>query len=122
MPNNLRQALLARNRGSRTGAGGLTSYMPVAITETFAQLMARLSGEKPGVEQAHNALLAERYDLSDRPAQGVTMDRTCISAPKEDPTSKLAQSIERFLAHAEDFPRVSINDHPANALQPPQTG
>ena len=33
------------------------------------------SAAKPGVEQEHNALLNERYDLSDRPAQGVTIDR-----------------------------------------------
>ena len=62
--------------GPGQGPRGLTSYMPVAITEGFAALMARLSAEKPGAEQAHNALLSERYDLSDRPAQGVTMDRT----------------------------------------------
>ena len=67
---------LMGTEGLDQGPRGLTSYMPVAITETFASLMARLSGEKPAVEQAHNALLSERYDLSDRPAQGVTMDRT----------------------------------------------
>jgi hypothetical protein len=49
--------------------------MPVASTETFAQLFARLTAAKPRVEQEHMALLNERYDLSDRPAQGVTMDR-----------------------------------------------
>ncbi|MBV8120701.1 MAG: cytochrome B6, partial [Alphaproteobacteria bacterium] len=49
--------------------------MPVDITESFASLKARLSAAKPGVEQQHNALLDERYDLSDRPAPGVTMDR-----------------------------------------------
>jgi cytochrome c peroxidase len=38
--------------------------------------MARLSGEKPEVEREHIALLNERYDLSNRPASGVTMDRT----------------------------------------------
>ena len=54
---------------------GQTSYMPVDIKESFAALKARLSGEKAGAEQAHNAVLNERYDLSDRPAQGVTMDR-----------------------------------------------
>ena len=52
--------------GLNQGPRGLTSYMPVAITESFASLMARLSAEKPAVEQAHNALLGERYDLSDR--------------------------------------------------------
>jgi cytochrome c peroxidase len=55
---------------------GQSSYMPVDIKESFASLMARLSGEKAGVEQEHNAVLNDRYDLSDRPAQGVTMDRS----------------------------------------------
>src|SRR6201994_1072516 len=67
---------LLGNGGVDRGPRGLTSYMPVAIIESFASLMARLAGEKPGVEQAHNAVLSERYDLSDRPTQGVTMDRT----------------------------------------------
>ena len=67
---------LMGTEGLDQGPRGLTSYMPVAITETFASLMARLSGEKPAVEQAHSTLLNERYDLSDRPAQGVSMDRT----------------------------------------------
>jgi cytochrome c peroxidase len=66
---------LMGTEGYYQGPRGLTSYMPVAITESFASLMARLSAEKPGVEQEHSALLNERYDLSDRPAQGVTMDR-----------------------------------------------
>jgi cytochrome c peroxidase len=54
---------------------GQSSYMPVDIKEPFATLMTRLSGEKAGAEQEHNAVLNDRYDLSDRPAQGVTMDR-----------------------------------------------
>ncbi|HEY1433667.1 MAG TPA: hypothetical protein VGF39_18855, partial [Stellaceae bacterium] len=60
---------------AQQGERGQSSYMPVDITESFASLMARLSAAKPGVEQEHNALLNERYDLSDRPAQGVVMDR-----------------------------------------------
>ena len=66
---------LMGSEGLNQGPRGLTSYMPVAITESFASLMARLSAEKPAVEQAHSALLNERYDLSNRPAQGVTMDQ-----------------------------------------------
>ena len=54
---------------------GQSSYMPVDITELFASIRARLSAAKPAVEQEHNALLNERYDLSNRPAPGVTMDR-----------------------------------------------
>jgi cytochrome c peroxidase len=67
---------LMGTEGYYQGPRGLTSNMPVAITEPFASVMARLSAEKPAVEQEHNALILERYDLSDRPAQGVTMDRT----------------------------------------------
>jgi cytochrome c peroxidase len=60
---------------AQQGERGQSSYMPVEITEPFASLMARLAAAKAGVEQEHNALLNERYDLSNRPAQGVTMDR-----------------------------------------------
>jgi cytochrome c peroxidase len=54
---------------------GQTSYMKVDITEPFSAFMARMVAAKPEVEREHNALLNERYDLSDRPANGVTMDR-----------------------------------------------
>jgi cytochrome c peroxidase len=52
---------------------GQTSYMKVDITEPFASILQRMSAAKPGIEAAHNAVLTERYDLSDRPAPGVTM-------------------------------------------------
>jgi cytochrome c peroxidase len=55
--------------------GGKTSYMKVDSTEPFSSIMARMTAAKPGIESAHLAILNERYDLSDRPAQGVTMDR-----------------------------------------------
>src|SRR5271155_4856401 len=58
------------------GPRGLTSYMPVDITESFSSIFARLTAEKARVEAEHRALLEERYDLSDRPAPGVTMDRS----------------------------------------------
>jgi cytochrome c peroxidase len=54
---------------------GGTSYMKVDSAESFPSLMARMTAAKPGIAAAHNAVLAERYDLSNRPAQGVTMDR-----------------------------------------------
>ena len=55
--------------------GGQTSYMKVDSTEPFAAFMARMAAAKPGIAKEHNALLSERYDLSDRPAKGVAMDR-----------------------------------------------
>jgi cytochrome c peroxidase len=49
--------------------------MKVDITEPFSTIMARMTAAKPGIEKEHTDLLNERYDLSNRPAQGVTMER-----------------------------------------------
>lgn len=54
---------------------GETSYMPVDIKEPFATTMARMKVAQPEVQRRHADLLAERYDLADRAAQGVTMAR-----------------------------------------------
>jgi cytochrome c peroxidase len=54
---------------------GKTSYLPVDITEPFATIMSRMVAAKPGIERAHSDLLTQRYDLADRPKQGVTMSR-----------------------------------------------
>ncbi len=54
---------------------GATSYMPVDIKETFASIMARMKAAKADIEKAHAEILAERYDLANRPAQGATMSR-----------------------------------------------
>src|ERR1700751_1486972 len=53
---------------------GNSSYAPVEITEPFSAILTRLSAQKPAVEREHMAVLNERYDLSNRPAAGVTMD------------------------------------------------
>jgi len=60
---------------AQQGPRGKSSYMPVDITEPFSSIFARLSAQKPEVSRVHLALLNERYDLSNRPAAGVTMDR-----------------------------------------------
>lgn len=52
-----------------------TSYLPVAIKEAFQDVVRRMSGEKPTLKAKQNALLAERYDLSDRPAIDVHMSK-----------------------------------------------
>ncbi len=52
-----------------------TSYAPVAVKEKFESIVARMSAAKPRVMRAHRQLLEERYDLSNRPAPGVTMSR-----------------------------------------------
>ena len=43
--------------------------------EDFAALLKRLEGEKAGFAKRQQGLLAERYDLSDSPVQGVTMSK-----------------------------------------------
>ena len=50
-----------------------TSYAPVVVTESFQDTMARMEAAKPAIMERQMALLAERYDLSDRPVSGVTM-------------------------------------------------
>lgn len=52
-----------------------SSYAPVDIHESFASIMTRMSTAKPDIMKRQMTILAERYDLSDRPAPGVTMSR-----------------------------------------------
>src|ERR1700704_1651092 len=52
-----------------------SSYLPVDIKENFATILARMQAAKAGVMKRQMDLLNERYDLSDHPAQGVTMSR-----------------------------------------------
>jgi cytochrome c peroxidase len=52
---------------------GKTSYAPVAIQEDFAKTLARMKTDKPKVMARQKELLNQRYDLSNRPAKGVTM-------------------------------------------------
>jgi cytochrome c peroxidase len=53
----------------------VSSYMPVDITESFASIRDRMSAAKADVMKRHLGLLDQRYDLSNRPARGVTMSR-----------------------------------------------
>jgi cytochrome c peroxidase len=52
-----------------------SSFMPVVPKEDFAAVMSRMSAEKAGVMQRHRSLLADRYDLANRPAGDATMFR-----------------------------------------------
>ena len=49
--------------------------MPVVIKEKFSDTLARMTKEKPEVMKRQMDLLKKRYDLSDRPAKGVTMTK-----------------------------------------------
>jgi cytochrome c peroxidase len=50
-----------------------SSYAPVDIHESFSSILVRMKAAKPEIMKRHMTLLEERYDLSDRPAQGVKM-------------------------------------------------
>jgi len=50
-----------------------TSYSPVVITESFKTVMTRMANAKPEVMNRQMSLLNERYDLSNRPADGLMM-------------------------------------------------
>jgi cytochrome c peroxidase len=52
-----------------------SSYAPVDSKEEFATVMTRMKAAKAAVLKRHMDLLAERYDLTNRPASGVTMAR-----------------------------------------------
>ncbi len=52
-----------------------SSYAPVNIKEAFADTMSRMKAAKGKIMQRQKDLLEERYDLSERPAEGVTMTR-----------------------------------------------
>ena len=52
-----------------------SSYSPVVIPEAFETIAKRMEAAKPQIMERQMQLLQERYDLSDRPAQGVTMSR-----------------------------------------------
>jgi cytochrome c peroxidase len=49
--------------------------MPVDIHESFSSIMSRMVAAKPQIQSRQTALLEQRYDLSNRPAQGATMSR-----------------------------------------------
>jgi len=66
---------LAASAGSGSAAEQPTSYSPVAIKEDFQTTMKRMAAAKAGIMQKQKALLEDRYDLADKPVQGVAMSR-----------------------------------------------
>jgi cytochrome c peroxidase len=52
-----------------------SSNAPVVIREPFNAIVAKMKAAKPEIQKRQAQLLAERYDLADRSAQGVTMSR-----------------------------------------------
>jgi cytochrome c peroxidase len=52
-----------------------SSFAPVVVDEPFESVRKRMTAAKAGIQQKHAALLAERYDLADRPAADAKMFR-----------------------------------------------
>jgi len=63
------------SRAAEAPAAKSSSYAPVVIQEDFSSVMQRMTAAKAAIATRQSALLDERYDLSDRPASGVTMTR-----------------------------------------------
>src|ERR1700680_2916740 len=75
MVNNPRSAAAQSNQSSSLPPShGQTSYLPVT-DDDFPTVMQKMSAAKPEIMQRQKNLLSERYDLSNRPVQGVTMGR-----------------------------------------------
>jgi cytochrome c peroxidase len=70
-------AILISAHAVRSQDNGATasSYAPVDIHESFSKIMSRMTAAKPEIMKRHMSLLEQRYDLSDRPAQGATMSK-----------------------------------------------
>ena len=75
----------------------LCGAVTASAEETFKDLVGRLQREKPEFAKRHRDLLAERYDLADKPASGVTMargkpvqDGVRVKLPKDVTWDKLA--------------------------------
>ena len=96
---------------SASGGSG-TSYAPVAIKEDFAAVMARMQADKAAIMKRQMDLLAERYDLGDRPAAGVTMSRgkavqegVRVRIPADTTWAKLAATSPADMRDNGMFPR-----------------
>ena len=56
-------------------ASKASSYAPVVITEDFKDTVKRMGDAKPGIMKRQADLLADRYDLANRPAPGAAMSK-----------------------------------------------
>jgi len=52
-----------------------SSYSPVVMQQDFDKTVAKMEAAKPEIQQKHESLLEQRYDMSDKPAKNVTMSR-----------------------------------------------
>ncbi|HTY25707.1 MAG TPA: cytochrome B6, partial [Desulfomonilaceae bacterium] len=109
-----------------------TSYMPVVITEPFDSIMARWVAAKPEIMKRQMDLLNSRYDLSDRPAKGVTMSRgkpiqegVRVKLPAGMTWEKLAEVTPEDIREKDVFPPgffpLPHPNHPEGGMLFPKT-
>ncbi|MFH0342492.1 MAG: cytochrome B6 [Chromatiales bacterium] len=98
--------------GSASAEETPSSYAPVNITENFASTMARMKAAKAQIMRRQEALLEERYDLSDRPAEGVTMsggkalqEGVRVKLPEDMTWEKLAAMTPEDIREQDVFPK-----------------
>lgn len=97
---------------SKAIAEKMSSYSPVVIKESFDTIMSRMSAAKPAVMKRQMDLLNERYDLSDRPAKGVTMptgkpvqEGVRVKLPQGVTWEKLAEMTPKEIKDKGIFPK-----------------
>jgi len=109
----------------------VTSYAPVAITEDFSSIMARMKIEKPSIMNRQISLLKERYDLSDQPASGIRMSRgkaiqegIRVKLPEGMTWEKLAKMSPEEIKNKNLFPKgfypLPHPNHPEGGMVFPQ--
>ena len=82
---------IAYAQQSPPAARGVSSYAPVDVKEAFTTTLAQMKAAQPEIQKRQADLLAERYDLANRPATGVTMSRG--KAVQEGVRAKLAAGV-----------------------------
>jgi len=88
------------------------SYAPVVMQEDFEKVVARMSAAKAEIMDRQMKLLAERYDLADRPAQGVTMTRG--KPVQEGVRAKLPEGVKSW----EDLAAITPEEIRSKGLWP----
>jgi cytochrome c peroxidase len=97
--------------GGQVAPRGETSYAPVSHEEDFQSVLRRMSSAKAEVMKRQQDHLAERYDLSNRPAPGVTMSRgkavqggVRVKLPRGATWQRLSEMKPEEIRNAGQFP------------------
>lgn len=103
------------------------SFLPVAIKEPFEMMMEKMKTAKPEAAKLHNALLEERYDLSNKPSKHMKMSRgkpvqegIRVKLPEDMTWEKLgtmsSEEIESRGLFPQGFMPLPHPDHPAGGM------